>query len=78
MAAYHAGPRAVEKFGGMPPYDTTHAYVQAVLRNTRSGADTKRARIEDDPGAAPLQKARHEGEILRTCGLLVWSCDVVL
>jgi soluble lytic murein transglycosylase-like protein len=32
MAAYHAGPRAVEKYGGMPPYETTHAYVQAVLR----------------------------------------------
>jgi soluble lytic murein transglycosylase-like protein len=31
-AAYHAGPRAVEKYGGMPPYQTTHAYVQAVLR----------------------------------------------
>jgi len=32
MAAYHAGPRAVERYGGMPPYETTHAYVQAVLR----------------------------------------------
>jgi soluble lytic murein transglycosylase-like protein len=32
IAGYHAGPAAVEKYGGMPPYETTHAYVAAVLR----------------------------------------------
>ena len=32
VAGYHAGPAAVEKYGGMPPYETTHAYVAAVLR----------------------------------------------
>ena len=32
IAAYHAGPGAVEKYGGMPPYETTHAYVTAVMR----------------------------------------------
>jgi hypothetical protein len=32
IAAYHAGPAAVEKYGGMPPYETTHAYVASVLR----------------------------------------------
>jgi len=32
VAAYHAGPAAVEKYGGMPPYETTHAYVASVLR----------------------------------------------
>jgi soluble lytic murein transglycosylase-like protein len=32
VAAYHAGPGAVEKYGGMPPYETTHAYVTMVLR----------------------------------------------
>jgi hypothetical protein len=32
IAAYHAGPGAVEKYGGMPPYETTHAYVAMVLR----------------------------------------------
>jgi len=32
VAGYHAGPGAVLKYGGMPPYETTRAYVTAVLR----------------------------------------------
>ncbi len=32
IAGYHAGPAAVEKYGGIPPYETTHAYVATVLR----------------------------------------------
>lgn len=32
IAGYHAGPGAVEKYGGMPPYETTRQYVGMVLR----------------------------------------------
>jgi hypothetical protein len=35
LAAYNAGPRAVEKFGGIPPYPETRNYVHRVL--TRYG-----------------------------------------
>jgi hypothetical protein len=31
IAGYHAGPGAVDKYGGMPPYETTRAYVASVL-----------------------------------------------
>ena len=32
IAAYHAGPGAVEKYHGLPPYETTQEYVRMVLR----------------------------------------------
>jgi len=32
IAGYHAGPGAVEKYGGLPPYETTKLYVTMVLR----------------------------------------------
>jgi soluble lytic murein transglycosylase-like protein len=31
IAGYHAGPGAVLKYGGMPPYETTRSYVASVL-----------------------------------------------
>ena len=32
IAAYHAGPGAVLKYGGVPPYETTRQYVGMVMR----------------------------------------------
>ncbi len=31
LAAYNAGPEAVERYGGMPPYRETQGYVKAIL-----------------------------------------------
>ena len=31
LAAYNAGPEAVQKYGGIPPYRETQGYVRAIL-----------------------------------------------
>jgi soluble lytic murein transglycosylase-like protein len=33
LAAYNAGPNAVSKFGGIPPYQETQQYVRNILTN---------------------------------------------
>jgi soluble lytic murein transglycosylase-like protein len=32
LAAFSAGPGAVDKYGGLPPYETTQLYVRMVVK----------------------------------------------
>jgi soluble lytic murein transglycosylase-like protein len=40
LAAYNAGPNAVARYGGVPPYAETQKYVQSVLANFQAFSST--------------------------------------
>lgn len=45
LAAYNAGPAAVEKHGGVPPYRETKTYIARVKQNLRLAPKSKNTRI---------------------------------
>lgn len=49
LAAYNAGPNAVKKYGGIPPYKETRTYVETILRN--AGVLTPTANTRGATGA---------------------------
>jgi|SRR5438552_1886568 len=64
LAAYNAGPRRVEQFGGVPPYYETRAYVARIVRDfnrkklaQRSVATQPVAPHKSAPKASPVGSA---------------------
>ena len=55
LAAYNAGPRRVQQYGGVPPYYETRAYVARIVR------DYNRKKIAERKAAAAAAKHEQEG-----------------
>jgi soluble lytic murein transglycosylase-like protein len=58
LAAYNAGPGAVQRFGGVPPYAETQNYVRIVQANAaayRSGSSTSSSSTASSAGALPSE-----------------------
>ncbi|KAB2962099.1 MAG: lytic transglycosylase domain-containing protein [Thermoanaerobaculia bacterium] len=58
LAAYHAGPGAVERWGGVPPYTSTQLYVDRVLDRYREHRVSLEQQVSAAGRSGPAQGAQ--------------------
>jgi soluble lytic murein transglycosylase-like protein len=56
LAAYNAGPKAVSKYGGVPPYAETRQYVARVLREFLQQQKQTQAAAKAGTSGSPANK----------------------
>lgn len=65
LAGYNAGPEAVDRFGGLPPYPETHGYVDRVLRLFR-GQGLAAVSSDELPGRRTYLHRDSAGRLIMT------------
>ncbi|MDA0183854.1 lytic transglycosylase domain-containing protein [Solirubrobacter phytolaccae] len=63
LAAYNAGPGAVKRFGGIPPYAETQNYVRIVQQNAASFRTASAPAAAAAPSATPYSPSNQPSEI---------------
>jgi hypothetical protein len=63
IGAYNAGPKAVEKFGGVPPYQETQNYVKRVLAVWKTLSGRVGTAFSDDDDAATAGVTTSDGRL---------------